>query len=118
LCNHRALNTATAAKQNKVADGPEVPSDTTATTVLPEVRCVGLHCHAAGPHLATDQLFGSLKQHLGGCLLHSNKELKVTVREWLRMQEPDFYSDRIFELFQIWDRCINLLGIILKRSDT
>jgi hypothetical protein len=32
------------------------------------------------------------------------------VHEWLQMQEPEFYHDRIFELVPRWDRCINVLG--------
>jgi hypothetical protein len=29
-------------------DGSKVPSETTATTVVSDVRCVGLHSHAEG----------------------------------------------------------------------
>ena len=28
-----------------------------------------------------------------------NEEMETAVREWLRMQEPDFYSDRILKLW-------------------
>ena len=47
--------------------------------------CVGLHCHAAGSHRATVHLCGSLKQHWRGCQLHSNEQVEVAVREWLRI---------------------------------
>jgi hypothetical protein len=30
-----------------------------------------------------EPLFGSLKQHLGGCRLHGNGEVEMVVREWL-----------------------------------
>jgi hypothetical protein len=32
-------------------------------------------------------------------------------------QDPDFYRDRIFELVPSRDKCINVLGVILKNND-
>jgi len=49
-----------------------------------------LQHHAAGSHLATDYLFGSLKQHLSGCRLHSNEEVEMAVRDWLRIARDGF----------------------------
>ena len=34
----------------------------------------------------------------------------MTIREWLQVQEPDFYSDGIFKLVPRWDKYINVLG--------
>jgi len=35
-------------------DGLQFLSEVTAATLLSDVRCVGLHCRAAGSHLVTD----------------------------------------------------------------
>jgi hypothetical protein len=43
-------------------------------------------------------LFGPLKQHLRGRRFHSEEEVEMAVRDWLRMQEPDFYRDGIVKL--------------------
>ena len=40
------------------------PSETIATTHLSGERCVGFHCLTEGPHLVSDNLFGSLNQHV------------------------------------------------------
>jgi len=51
--------------------GPESPSEMTAMICV-HMHCVGLH-QAEVSHLAADNLFGSLKQHLGGHLFHSKE---------------------------------------------
>jgi hypothetical protein len=56
------------------------------------------------------QLTEPLKQHSGGRRFHSNEEVQMAVREWLRVQEPDFYSDGVFKLVPRWDKCISVLG--------
>ena len=38
-----------------------------------------------------------IKQHLGDHRFRNNEEVDITVREWLRMQGPDFCSDGIFK---------------------
>ena len=38
-----------------------------------------------------------IKQHLGDHGFRNNGEVEITVREWLRMQGPDFCSDWIFK---------------------
>ena len=48
--------------------------------------------------------FGPLKQHLEGC----NEEMKVAVPEWLGMQKPNFYYDRIFKVMLRWDKYISV----------
>jgi hypothetical protein len=45
---------------------------------------------------------------LGGRRFHSFEEVEMAVREWLRMQEPDFYPDGIFKLVPRWDKCISV----------
>jgi hypothetical protein len=47
--------------------------------------------------------FRHLKQHVGGLRFHNNEEVEVAARKWLRMQEPDFYREGIFELVPSWD---------------
>jgi len=43
------------------------------TMICVHMHCVGLHCQAEVSHLAADNLFGSLKQHLGGHLFYSKE---------------------------------------------
>jgi hypothetical protein len=33
----------------------------------------------------------------------------MAVCEWLQMQEPNFYHNRIFKLVPRWVKCINML---------
>jgi hypothetical protein len=33
----------------------------------------------------------------------------MAVREWLRLQNPDFYGGGIFELVPKWDKCTSVL---------
>jgi hypothetical protein len=40
----------------------------------------------------------------------------VAVREWMRLEEPDFCRDEIFILMPVWDKCIDVLGIVLKND--
>lgn len=70
-------------------------------------RCVGLHCHAEGPHLTIDRLFGWLRQHLGDCQLHSNEEVELAIREGCS-------CDGIFKLVSRWGKCSNVLGDYAK----
>ena len=58
-------------------------------TRLQQLLC-GLHHHAARSQLATDYLFGSLKQHLPDRRLHSNEEVEMAVRDWLRITRDGF----------------------------
>jgi hypothetical protein len=47
---------------------------------------------------------------LGGRRLHSI-EVEMAVREWSRLQGPDFHRDRILKLVLRWDKSINVLGV-------
>jgi hypothetical protein len=42
----------------------------------------------------------------------------MDVCEWLRIHEPDFYSDGNFKLVPRWGRCNNMLRIMLENNDT
>jgi len=48
-------------------DGTEVPSKMIVATLVSDVFCLMLHCHAEGSYLVTEHLFGLLKQRLRGC---------------------------------------------------
>jgi hypothetical protein len=45
---------------------------------------VALSCCRIRPR-DTSFFFGPLKQHLAGCRLHSNGEVEMAVRDWLRV---------------------------------
>jgi len=50
-----------------------------------------------------------LKQHLEGFLFHNNEEVEVAVGGSLRMQEPGFYRDGIFQLVPKWEKLMWVL---------
>jgi len=79
-------------------EGLEVSSEMNATTLVSDVCCVGMHCHAEWSYLVTDRMLMPLKCHLGGWQFHSNKEVEVTVYECPLMQEPELHHYRIFKL--------------------
>jgi hypothetical protein len=66
---------------------------------------------SCSPDLAMSDfdLFGPLKQHLGGQWFHNNEEVEGAVCEWLQMQEPNFCCSGIFKLMPRRDKCINVL---------
>jgi len=98
----------------KWVEGLEVSSETNATTLVSDVCCVGMHCHAEWSYLVTDHKFTPLKCHLGGWQFHSNKE--VTVYEQLLMQEPELYHYRIFKFKHTWDKFIDALENYVKNN--
>ena len=53
--------------------------------------------------------FEPLNQRCGGRRFDSNKGGEMAVREWLRLQNPDFYGGGIFELVPKWDKCTSVL---------
>jgi hypothetical protein len=55
-----------------------------------------LHCHTAGFRLATDRLFGPLKQQFGA------QELEMSVREWLGTQGHLLLSTKCLKTCQDW----------------
>jgi hypothetical protein len=54
--------------------------------------------------------------HLG--TFHNDEEVILSVCEWLRMQESNFYHNGILILMPRWDKYITVLGIVLRNSDT
>jgi hypothetical protein len=73
-----------------MADGLEVLSEITSTTLVSHIHCVKLHCHTEGSHLITDHLFGLLKQQFRGLQFHNNQEVEMAIYERLQIQE--YYS--------------------------
>jgi len=97
-------------------EGLEVSSEMNATTLVSDVCCVGMHCHAEGSYLLRDHMFTPLKCHLGGWQFHSNKELEVTFYEQPLMQEPELYHYRTFKLIHTWDKFIDALENYVKNN--
>jgi len=52
------------------------------------------------------QLFGPLKEHLGGKRFRNNDEVIQDVQEWLRWQPKDFFLSGIRKLPDRWHKCI------------
>lgn len=48
------------------------------------------------------------KQCMDGCSLHSREEVKMDLCEWMQMQKPVFYQDKIFKLLPKWHKQINV----------
>jgi hypothetical protein len=48
--------------------------------------------------------FEPLNQRFVGRRFHGNEGVEIAIREWLRLQSPDFYGDGIFELEPSWDK--------------
>jgi len=51
---------------------------------------------------------GSLKQFLGGNRFRYNEE--VAIREWLRIQDPDFYRNGFFNTRSEIGKCVSVPG--------
>jgi len=64
---------------NNGMNGPEIPSEMTATAVLSSMCCVGLQCLAERSHFKTGDMFPLLNPHLGGHQFHNNKEVEMAV---------------------------------------
>ena len=75
-------------------------TETIDKTEVPDGRCVGLLCHAEGPHLTTDRLCGWLRQHLGGCQLYSNEEVELAIREGMLMRRNIYTSVKMGKMQQ------------------
>jgi hypothetical protein len=71
-----------------------------------KVPCEGLHCLAERSHFVIDDTIGLFKHHLGGHQFHSSEEVEMALCEWLQIQEPDFYCDRIFKPVPSYGKCI------------
>ena len=64
---------------NNGMDGPEIPSEMTATAVVSSMCCVGLQCLAERSLLKTGDMFQLLNPHLGGHQFHNNMEVEMAV---------------------------------------
>jgi hypothetical protein len=54
--------------------------------------------------------------HLG--IFHSNEEVGMAIREWLLLQDSDFYGDVIFNSCQGGINAFMWSGIMLKSNGT
>ena len=80
--------------------------------------CEGLHCRAERSHFVIDDTFGLFKHHLGGHQFHGSEEVEMAFCEWLQMQEPDFYQDRIFKPVPSYEKCIIEFHDCAEKNDT
>lgn len=53
-------------------------------------------------------ILGNQRVTILGCWFHKSEEVEMDIQEWLQMQEPNLYHDRIFKLVQMWDKHITL----------
>lgn len=57
--------------------------------------------HPFTPHTKQVEMeFGSLKQHVRGHRFYNNEEVEMHLRNWMRMQDPEFYGHRFFKSCQ------------------
>jgi len=68
-----------------------------------------------GPSSSDCHMFGPLKQQLGCRWFHSSDEEEMAVREWSRMQGPDFCHNWTFKLEPRWEKCINMLADYVQK---
>ncbi|GBN95783.1 hypothetical protein AVEN_12239-1 [Araneus ventricosus] len=62
-------------------------------------------------HSSSDfNLFGPLKQHLGGKPFADDDDVQHEVLLWMRQQPKEFYEAGIGALIKRWDKCINTGG--------
>jgi hypothetical protein len=54
--------------------------------------------------------FWTPTQHLGGCQLHTNEEVEMTVKEWPQMQQSISSEMKCLRLSYKWVKYINALG--------
>jgi len=64
---------------NSGEDGPEFPSQMTATTIVYDTHCMGLSFCAALPHVTAVHLFLG---YLGGRQFHSDEVVETAIHEW------------------------------------
>ena len=64
------------------------------------------------PDLTTSDfhLFGPLKESLRGRHFSSDKEVKTTVRKWLKMQPVEFYNEGICAFIKRWEKAMRKAG--------
>jgi histone-lysine N-methyltransferase SETMAR len=60
-------------------------------------------------------LFGPLKDHLGGNRFTDDEEVETEVQKWLRQQSKEFCAAGFDALVKQWDKCINVGGGYVKK---
>jgi histone-lysine N-methyltransferase SETMAR len=60
-------------------------------------------------------LFGPLKDHLRNHHYDNDEAVQEAVRNWLRGAETDFYLRGIFKILQLWKKCIDQDGDLVKK---
>ncbi|GBN19565.1 hypothetical protein AVEN_128642-1 [Araneus ventricosus] len=61
------------------------------------------------------QLFGPLKQHLGGKHFADDDDVQHEILLWMRQQPKEFYAAGIGALIKRWDKCINIGGDYVEK---
>ena len=74
--------------------------------------------HPYSPDFAPSDflLFGPLKEFTRGTKFESDDEVKSVVSDWLRHQSKDFYAEGIRKLEHRWEKCVKLMGAMLKKK--
>ena len=58
--------------------------------------------------------FSTIPEHINTCVplgtFHCKEEVVLSVREWLRMHEPNLFHNGILILMLRWDKYINVSG--------
>ena len=74
---------------------------------------------AYSPDLTTSDyfLFPNLKKDIRGCHFRSNKKVVVAVEEWVRDNDPGFFSSGLMALEHRWSKCIILEGKYTKKEE-
>ncbi|GBO05388.1 hypothetical protein AVEN_160403-1 [Araneus ventricosus] len=63
----------------------------------------------------TFNLFGPLKQHLGGKHFADDDGVQHEVLLWMRQQPKEFYAAGIGAVIKRWDKCINICGDYVEK---
>jgi len=110
-----------------------LPSGASVARPYDSLRGIIIQHNSANPHtarwkqVAADASLGSsgpsapliwlMKQHLGCCWFHNNREGEMVVHGWLWIQEPDYYCKEICKLMPRWNKRINVLTDDAKNND-
>ena len=78
-------------------DVPEVSRGMTSTTLVCDMRFMGLYC-LTGYHTSLQIML--LKKQFRGCRFHNNEEVEMAIHERLQIQESILSCDTILNLFQ------------------
>ena len=62
-------------------------------------------------------LFPNLKKDIRGRHFRSNEEVVAAVEEWVRVEDPGFFSSGLMALEHRWYKCIILEGNCIKKEE-